>query len=317
MLRGQTEIAKAAKQDAVRAVSSVFERIVHAEEVDVGALRSLVSSMISSLVNESRALLSLTMLKDADNYTHMHCVNVSVLAICLAMRVGYASDAEDIGIGGLVHDVGKIQIPLEILKKPGALTNGEAYVMRQHPLIGAKLLVRAGNFSPISVLCTRDHHESVDGRGYPCGKTAREICPQAQIVSVADVYDALTTDRPYRAALSPQQALTLMSQELSQAFSPNLLRALVGLIGYHPVGSRITLINGYEAVVLENDPGDPSRPSLVQTVAAPDGTPVPEAQFIDLRVNPHLISNSHADESLQNVAVPLVMRELRGFDALA
>ena len=189
--------------------------------------------------------------------------------------------------------------------------------MRQHPIIGARLLVSSGGFNPISILCARDHHESVNGRGYPVGKKAHEICAQAQIISIADVYDALTTDRPYRRALSSQQALTLMTHKLADAFVPDMLNGLVGLVGYHPVGSTVSLVNGYEAVVLQNDPADPTKPALVQTVTAPDGTPVDESHFIDLRVNSHLLHVTPADDTLANVAVPLVMRELRGFDALA
>lgn len=316
VLRQDTFAATIAKQEAVKAVASVFERIIE-RPVDISELRSVVSAMISGLVKDPRALLSMAMIKDADNYTHTHSVNVSVLSMCLAMRVGYESDAQDIGIGGLVHDIGKVDIPPEILHKPGPLSKGEAYVMRQHPTAGAQLLANSGAFSPISILCARDHHETVNGGGYPVGKSGREICPQAQMVSIADVYDALTTDRPYRQALSPKQALILMTQKLADAFAPELLKALVGLVGFHPVGSTFTLANGFHAVVLQNDPSDPTKPALVQTTTTPDGTPVDEPLFVDLRVNPHLVGGTKRVETLANVAVPLVMRELRGFEALA
>lgn len=317
ILSQQTEVARVAKQEAVSAVASVFDRILQKEQIDVGILRSVVSSMVTSLVKDSRALLSMALIKNVDDYTHTHSVNVCVLATCLSMRVGHASDTEDIGIGGLVHDIGKIETPSDILRKPGPLNSAEAYVIRQHPTIGARVLANSGGFSPVSILCARDHHEWVNGRGYPSGKNACEICTQAQIVSIADVYDALTTDRPYRPALSPQQALTLMTRKLSDAFAPDLLRSFVSMVGYHPVGSTINLVNGYGAVVLQNNPADPSKPVLVQTVTAPDGTLVRQRHFIDLRTHPHLLRDVGSNDAVEDKAVPLVMRELRGLEAPA
>lgn len=297
-LKRHLEAASAAKEDAAHAVASVFERIRDPEQVDVSLLRYVVSSMVASLVKDPRALLSLALLKDADNYTHTHSVNVAVLSMCLAMHIGHRAEVEEIGIGGLVHDVGKVEIPPEILHKPGTLSDAEAQAMRQHPIIGARLLEACGDFSRIAVVCARDHHESVNGRGYPDGKKGNEVCLPAQIISVADVYDALTTDRPYRAALLPQQALKLMTRNLSDAFDPVLLNSFVSLIGYHPAGTTINLTNGYGAVVLQNDPADPMRPALVRALTAPDGSPLPTPVYLDMRANPHMLRDARADDAV-------------------
>lgn len=311
------DVASAAKQEATDAVASVFARIHAPEELDVSMLRSVVSAMVASLVSDPRALLSMALIKDADNYTHTHSVNVAILAMCLSTHIGQMAEAEEIGIGGLVHDIGKVEIPPQILHKPGTLTNAEAQAMRQHPVIGAQLLSKSGDFSHVAVVCARDHHETANGGGYPFGKRGSEISVPAQITAIADVYDALTTDRPYRDALLPEQALRLMTRNLANSFDPVLLEAFVGLIGYHPVGTRITLANGYGAVVMQNDPKDPARPVLVQAMLAPDGTPLPQPVYVDTRLNRDALKMPPANDAVIDKAVPLIMRELKGFDAFA
>jgi len=317
-LEERAKRADVVRNETVASVASVFGRLGKEKRVDVNEVRSAVSSMMDSLMQDKRALLSLTSIKDADNYTYVHSVNVSVLAMCLAIQLGYEADLENIGIGGLMHDVGKTETPLDILHKPGPLNNGEAHVIKQHPVVGARILIASGGFSPISVVCTRDHHESMDGKGYPAARKGSDISPYAQIISVADVYDALTTDRPYREALSPKQALILMSRKFADSFNPGFLSAFISLVSYYPVGSIVHLSNGYEAVVLLNDPADPTKPALVKTVKHPDGRAVENSQTIDLRIHSHLLDlQSAKNDQIVEDATPIVMREISGFSAVA
>lgn len=309
--------AEQLKKETVANVSNVFSRLGQEKKVESSEIKCVVSNMISSLMDDERALLSLTNIKDADNYTYMHSVNVSVLAMCLALRVGFSSQLDHIGTGGLMHDIGKTQTPLEILHKNGPLNHGEAYVIQQHPVVGAKIMIDSGGFDPIAVICTRDHHESRNGKGYPTAKKGDEISEYAQIISIADVYDALTTDRPYRQALTPKQALNLMTQKFDDTFNKDFLSEFVALVGYYPVGSYIHLSNKYQAIVMLNDPEHPELPALVKIVGTPDGRPVNTPQIIDLRKHPHLLDHhSEANEKTADDFAPIVMREISGFEAM-
>ena len=230
----QERVARAAaiKQEAVEDVARVFERIDSGGIVDIGRAQRAVSGLLGELLEDPYALVSLARIKDVDHYTFTHSVNVCILATYLALNSKYRNSLEEIGVGALLHDVGKTATPLSVLNKSGPLDDEEWQIMREHPLCGVRRLADAGERRDTVIACTLGHHEKIAGGGYPFGRTGGAISPFAMITSIADVYDALTTDRPYRPALAPNAALELMSQRMTDDLDPGLLQHFIALVAF-------------------------------------------------------------------------------------
>jgi len=270
------------KTDVVQKVTKVFSRIGSTGTIDVGFAKSMVSALIGDMLDDPRALVSLTQLKDADAYTYTHSVNVGILTIYLAMVAGMHDNLDEIGIGALLHDIGKLTISPRILNKPDKLDAREFKIMRGHPKTGVDLLIKSGGYSQVSLTCVLDHHEKIDGTGYPNGRRSSEIAPYATLTSLADVYDALTTDRPYRKAMNPRDAVMLMTQQMSSGFDPVFLKLFVATVGYFLVGSKVKLSDGSVGVVTRNHRSDPLRPE-VELVNEESDNEAKRSGVVDLR----------------------------------
>ncbi len=270
------------KDEVIRVITEVFDRIKSLDGVEVRFAERAVSSLVNEMLEDPRALVSLTKLKDADAYTFTHSVNVSILAIYLAMHSGLIDDLELIGTAALLHDIGKMSIPLSILNKPSALTSQEQKQIMAHPQMGVDLLKKSGGFPGEIVRAVLDHHEKYCGIGYPNRRNGSSISRHARVISIADVYDALTTDRPYRKAMDPREAMLLMTGHMSKSFEPVLLKEFVAAVGYFPVGSHVKLTNGCWATVVRNHPAEPLQPA-VQTIRDAQGRATRETTATDLR----------------------------------
>ena len=222
--------ALALKREAVKNVQSVFGRIEAMGQVDMALARRTVASIMTELSGSDRTLTSLVQLKDADAYTFSHSVNVCILAMYIAERLRGDKALHDLGVGALLHDVGKLNTPPGILHKSGPLDAAEVSIVKRHPTEGRDILLASERANEVLMGCVLDHHERVSGRGYPRGKRAGGISSYAQIVGLCDVFDALTTDRPYRRAMLTQEALALMKQEMAGDLDPDLLRRFVELV---------------------------------------------------------------------------------------
>ena len=224
--KARVEAATALKAEVVGDVTSVFGRIEDGGTVDVTAARGAVSKLLGSMFSDDFALASLVQLKDVDGYTFTHSVNTSILSMYLAMTADCHIDVTELGLGALLHDIGKLGTPVSILRKVGPLDETEMGVIRRHPERGDDLLAQSGCRNEATQHCVLDHHEKMSGSGYPCGKVGKQISPYARIVCLADIYDALTTDRPYRKALSPRDALSVMAQEMESELDQWWLQVL-------------------------------------------------------------------------------------------
>jgi len=211
-------------------VQSVFGKIEAMGQVDMALARRTVASIMAELSGSDRTLTSLVQLKDADAYTFSHSVNVCILATYIAERLGGDKALYDLGLGALLHDVGKLKTPPEILRKSSALDAAEVSIVKRHPTEGRDILLASERANEVLLGCVLDHHERVSGRGYPQGKRAAGISSYAQIVGLCDVLDALTTDRPYRKAMITREALALIKQEMAGDLDPDLLRRFVELV---------------------------------------------------------------------------------------
>jgi len=275
------EKATGLKQEAVADVEWVFTAADAGEAVDLKLARRTVAALLTDLLDDPRALVSLAELKDADAYTYTHSVNVSILGMHLALHTEHRKDIEDIGVGALLHDIGKAQMPARILNKQGPLDSAEMQEMKRHPEIGLQRLKQSGETRPVVLSCVLSHHEKVSGKGYPQGRRGRHICPYAMVISIADIYDALTTDRPYRSAMDPKEALLLMARKMREDLHDGLLQCFVSIVGYYPVGSEVELSNGFKGRVLKHYASRPNEPTIV-LVSDDDDRPIPGSHVVDL-----------------------------------
>jgi putative nucleotidyltransferase with HDIG domain len=227
--------------------------------IDAVAARELVDDMSRSIEAHPSALLSLVRLKTADDYTYMHSVAVAALKLSFARHLGLdALRVRAAGMAGMLHDVGKSQVPLEVLNKPMELSVTETNQVRKHPQMGHRLLVSRGGVDNEAVDACLHHHEKFDGTGYPHGLVGEQITRLARMTAICDVYDAITSDRPYKRGWDPAHAVQRMASWRGH-FDPRLFRAFVRTVGVYPTGALVRLESGRLAVVL-----DGSRDSLTQ-----------------------------------------------------
>lgn len=223
--------AYSVRNEAMKSVHTVFDRIESTGTLELPHAENTVCELMDQVMSDGLAVASLTQIKDADTYTCSHSVNVCILGMYLALTTSYEKEVKSLGMGGLLHDVGKLAVPEKLLKKAGPLTDVERKIVQEHPRQGVELLIRSGCTNGVILSCVGDHHEKPTGYGYPQHKPASAVSPYAKIISLADVFDALTTERPYRAAMIPEQALLLMVTEMGHEFDPWLLRRFVEAVG--------------------------------------------------------------------------------------
>lgn len=246
--------AKRIIENSKEAVVSMFNDVRMGKAIDTEAASPLVEEISASLDRNEGALISLVRLKASDDYTYMHSVAVCALMISLARELGLSEiEVRQAGVGGLLHDIGKALIPIEVLNKPGALTNEEFNLVKLHPERGHALL-KQGNVTDEVVLdiCLH-HHEKIDGTGYPFKLDSSQISLFAKMGAVCDVYDAVTSNRPYKAGWEPGISLQRMSQ-WKDHFDDKVFQAFVKCVGIYPVGSIVLLKSGRLALVIDQSP---------------------------------------------------------------
>jgi putative nucleotidyltransferase with HDIG domain len=198
------------------------------------------------------ALISLARLKTADDYTYMHSVAVCGLMVSLARQLGLdEKEVREAGMAGLMHDLGKAVMPMAVLNKPGKLTDDEVDVIKSHPAEGHRLLLEGKSASAIVLDVCLHHHEKVDGSGYPDKLTGDEISLFAKMGAVCDVYDAITSNRPYKAGWDPAESIRKMTEWSKDHYDERVFQAFIKSIGIYPVGSLVKLGSGRLAVVIE------------------------------------------------------------------
>lgn len=210
----------------------------------------LVDDIIGSVAANPGALMSLARLKTQDEYTYLHSVAVCTLMVALARTLGLSeTETREAGLAGLLHDMGKARIPLAVLNKPGRLTEAEFDLVKQHPGWGHALLQASSGVPAMALDVCLHHHEKVDGSGYPKGLGAAQLSLHARMGAVCDVYDAITSSRPYKAAWDPGEAVRQMAQWKGH-FDPAIFHAFVKTVGIYPVGTLVRLQSQRLAVVL-------------------------------------------------------------------
>jgi HD-GYP domain-containing protein (c-di-GMP phosphodiesterase class II) len=294
--------AAVAMHDAFRDVSrSLVEGKTLAIDT-MQEMRAVADLICDDVAANVHSALALNDLANADGYTMKHSLAVTALGLSLGLRVmrkyGWVDDhgnrrfdaidqrLSTLGVGLLLHDIGKLAVPSEILQKAGPLTDDEWIAMRAHPLEGVRILKLADGISPLSRAVVRSHHERWDGGGYPAGKAGADIHQFARIASVADVFDALTSDRPYRQAMQVHEGYDYIIGRRGRDFDPEVVDVFGASVAPHPPGTGVVLSDGRCGVVKEVRQESVTRP-IVRLVQDASGTPTAGPE-IDLARSPDL-----------------------------
>ncbi len=235
------------------AVVTMFSEARMGRSINAESCLPLVEEITLSVLRNPGALVSLARLKTRDDYSYMHSVAVCALMVALARQIGLDAEAtRQAGLAGLMHDIGKALMPLELLNKPGRLTEAEYRVICGHPERGHALLLESEGATPQMLDVVLHHHERVDGQGYPKRLPAEHISPLARMGAICDVYDAITSNRPYKTGWDPAESIARMASWQGQ-FDMTLFAAFVQSLGIYPTGSLVQLASGRLAVVVEQN----------------------------------------------------------------
>ncbi len=234
------------------------------KNVESEKVKRVVQKMADSIFRNPDALASLTRIKGYDEYTFVHSINVCILCLTLGRHVNMERESlEQIGIGALLHDAGKMKIPSYILKKPGKLTATEFAEIKKHPIYSIEILEKTGGLSEESKLVALQHHERYAGHGYPFSLKGEEIRKSAQVAAIADVYDAITTARCYKQAISPYEALQEMYLSANRDFNQFLMEKFIQCMGIYPIGTLVLLNTQEIGIVCSVNHQELLRPNVL------------------------------------------------------
>jgi len=257
------ELKKASKlyKQAKTLQDQAFESMKAGKPIDTGAMKEVADGFIDSVFRNADALACMTRMREKDEYLMEHSVNVSIIMTIFAKHLRLERPIiHDLATGALLHDVGKIGVPDPILNKPGRLTDGEMDQMRSHVTLGYNVLKKSGDLNPISIEVVGDHHERLDGMGYPNGKNAEQLSQYARMIAIVDTYDAITASRCYQNARSPVTAFKILRGESGSAFDANLVAEFIKCMGIHPVGTLVKMKSNKLGIVTESNLVNPICP---------------------------------------------------------
>ena len=258
-----TETLRSMYRAAVANAEIVWESARVEAQVDATVAGSMVDGLADAVSQNRRALLALTTLRGHDNYTFTHMVNVSILAMGQARGLGISGPLlREIGMAALMHDIGKVRTPLEVLNKPDKLTDAETAIMKRHPMEGAEILRATPEMPVLAPIVAFEHHLRLDGSGYPTGADRRSLNIGTMLCSIADVFDAMRSKRQYQQSSPTDRILEVLKRNDGSQFDPHLVRRFTQLIGIYPVGNLVRLNTGEIAVVTKVYAPDARRPQV-------------------------------------------------------
>lgn len=254
--------AREVYQASVRAVVELYYDSRRRRSLDIVQIDRLVLALQEGINTRPALYLAMAQLRDVSDYTFYHAVNVAIVSMLLGKGIGLSpSQVHRAGVAAMLYDVGKTQVPLEILDKPAKLDNKERAIMERHPLESMRILSAQKEVHPSTIAVALQHHVRFDGAGYPDFQGwFGGLHLFSHIAAIADVYDALCSRRAYQAALLPDQAMEIMLQGMGKQFHPLLVKALFQVVGFYPVGTLVELDTGEYAVVHRANPSAPLRP---------------------------------------------------------
>jgi len=244
--------------------SQILADIRLGEAINTTAAKQTVNDCVQSVIRHPDALLLMTKIRSEREYTAEHCLNVCILAIAFGRQLGLdETELQNLGLCGLLHDVGKVRVPTEILDKPAALTPKEMRMMKAHTIHGRNLLMTASNIYGGVIDVAYSHHERMDGQGYPRKLPGSGISRFSRIIAVVDAYDAMTAERCYSPAKTSTEALKIIYKERGKQFDEGIAIKFIETIGLYPAGSIVELYSGEVGIVLEANPNRRHLPKVI------------------------------------------------------
>ncbi len=266
--------------------------------VDAMEITNTVENLIGQILNDQETIIGLSKLQDYDDYTYTHSLNVCIFCLAVGRALGYSKEKlADLGVGALIHDFGKMLVPLKILNKPGKLTPGEFGIMKEHVTRGVNYIKQLSGISPRAIQVAYQHHERYNGGGYPLGLKGEEISEFGKIAAVVDVYDAITSDRVYHLGMIPNKALQKIFEWRYQDFDSRLVEMFIKIVGIYPLGSLVLLNDGSVAMVVEGNPHNSVLPKVL-LLFEKSGKLMDEPEVLDL--------STHASLRIQQSVEPRV-----------
>lgn len=272
-------------QKAYESAVEQAHRIVHdaklGKKVDYESSAEAIDDIVDAAISNPDTLLCLTKIASYDEYTYSHSINVSAISVVFGEFLGLdREELNKLGVAGMMHDLGKTAVPERIINKRARLSDMEFEEIKRHPQHGYEMLKKQRDIPEDVMLAVRDHHEKFNGSGYPHRRTRAQTSPMARILSLADVYDALTSDRSYKDAILPNKALAIMYGMRDQDFDPLEVQSFIKCLGIFPSGSLVKLSTGYYGVVYESNPTQPLMPKI-KIILDQDLRPIP-SEMVDM-----------------------------------
>ncbi|MDH5516463.1 MAG: HD-GYP domain-containing protein [Gammaproteobacteria bacterium] len=259
----ELERARGIYKDAHNIMQDLMSDIRLGKQVDIERVEPISEQLVESVFRNKDALISLSRLKDKDHYTFMHSVSVAGLMITFSRAMGFdIGKIKEIAIGGMLHDIGKMMTPDNVLNKPDKLDENEFNIMKSHVVYSKELLEDKPGITQAALDVAAMHHERVDGTGYPLGLKGDEISQVGQMSSIVDVYDALTSIRVYKSAWEPNMALKKLLEWSNHHFNPDLVKQFIRCLGIYPIGTLVELASGSIAIVIEQGEKDLLNPKV-------------------------------------------------------
>lgn len=278
----ELEQAREIEQKTRNTVYTILDDARLGRSISTSEAKKVVADMVESIIRNPDAMVVLTQLKNVDEYTALHSLRVCILALTFGRHLDMAREELNLlGVGALLHDVGKMKVPLEVLNKPGKLTDEEFTIMKSHVTEGVKIVENARGIATASVEVVRSHHERYGGGGYAAGLAGDDIHPFGLIASIVDCYDAITSDRVYKVGISAQDALSRMYEWRTRDFHPTLVEQFIQCMGIYPIGSVVELSDGSVGVVVSVNRERRLLPKVVKVLDR-QYKPVRPPRIIDL-----------------------------------
>ncbi len=260
----EIEAARIAQQEAHAVIRDVMRQARLGRNVESEGVKKVVSNMVDSIFRNRDALLSLTRIKGYDEYTFVHSINVCIFCLTMGRHINFSREMlQHFGIGALLHDVGKMRVPRQILNKPGKVTDEERKEINKHPLHGVAILESSKGIPEHSKQVALQHHERCNGQGYPYGLREDDISALSQIAGIIDVYDAMTTDRVYKKAAPPHVAIKEIYRSIQNEFNQGLVDRFIQCVGIYPVGTLVLLDTQEIGIVAALNPEKLLRPNVL------------------------------------------------------
>lgn len=300
-------VSEETRIETIKIIKENFIYLEHDRKLNIRAVKKVVDNIIDELLANINVLVNLTDIRTFDDYTFAHSVNVCILSIMTGITMGYNDlKLKELGVGALLHDIGKTKVDKDILNKPGDLTREEFDEVKRHTIYGFEILRRYEDVSLLSAHVALQHHERWDGHGYPRTLSGEDIHEYARIVAVADVYDALLADRPYRASYSVNQTLTILNRMKNMYLDPRCVTALVTNIAVYPIGSIVQVNTGDIGIVVDVNKEQPTRP-IIKIVYDANNRKLCHPHEVDLsKLHTIIVTRTLSQQDINNLFNPFL-----------